>query len=1164
MNSWGAERRSARSLRARAGAEHLLLASEVIAAIAALTKVRATSVREGHSLLDGSQAKLDIDAKHIWYSASLAPSVLPFFLAHEYAHLELNHGGCRGDVRDIDVEVTGREMEAGIEQVQGYSPQERRERAANVFAQELLLPTLILRQWFLDDRLGGTAIAQRVGLDAGLVRRQLLAALLDVASDDAVQDDVDDGPGDQSMGADEVARTMAVSSPDLDDSQAAAAYVDRGPFLLEAGPGTGKTRTLIARILYLLAHGVRPDQIVVLTFSNRAAAEIRDRVDLTAPGAAADLWVGTFHAFGFEILGQYGSRVGLAKQLDVLDPFRALQFLEQNLLRLDLVHYQQLSRPSQPLRDIVRAISRAKDELCDPGDYRGHAERMLIRAQERQDDEAILQAERALEVARVYRFYQDHLDSSRLVDFGDLIARTVKLLRDDTGIRDEIRNRYRYLLVDEYQDVNHASTELVRELAGAGEGLWVVGDPRQAIYRFRGADPSNLSRFTEHFPTARRSALRFNYRSRPAIVEVVSGLAGVMRAADGSVPEPWKATRTDTRGEVSVGVAATFEGEIASVAAAIQRHRAAKVPFRDQAVLCRTHTILGRVAEALRAAGIPTQYFGNLFEREETRDMQALLSLVGEADGASLVRVAAFPEYAIPTADVTRLIDEAGVCAMAFPQALSLASTLPDLSPEGRSGLVRLAAHLEDIPFAIGPSGFLSRYLLDVSQYVASLARDSDIEATISRSALLAFLDVVHGYERVYRTPDLPAKDVARLKSDFLRHVRDLQVYGEERQYRQPPELPDGVDAVRVMTMHASKGLEFPVVYLPYLGGRYMPQPKQADECPPPDGMVVNPMSDNETDELNVFFVALSRAEDAVCLSRAELYGDAPSKASKFLLHIQHWLPQKVDGPPWWPSPANSSMPVANAATNVRRELFGDRELETYIRCPRQYYYDRVLRLEGRFGGTASLRFHRSIHRTLRWVERLHTGPAGQALAIAEVHDQLEAIWAETGPVMHPYEPLYRAEARRMVMLAADWLHQRAGTFEEALLEIPVGDARVRFRPHQIERTGVSEATIRRIRTGRVTKNARDDDRDALYIAAAGQIEGRVDAETMYLGGQEVRIEPITLSSKKLATRIDHYREAIQGIRDGAFPARPNSRECPGCPFFFICPVPEPYRSPGD
>ncbi len=642
----------------------------------------------------------------------------------------------------------------------------------------------------------------------------------------------------------------------------------------------------------------------------------------------------------------------------------------------------------------------------------------------------------------------------------------------------------------------------------------------------------------------------------------MSGLAGVMKAADGSVPEPWQSTRVDTRGEIGLGIAATFEDEMAGIVAAIRQYQAAKVPFRDQAVLCRTHTILGRVAGALKAAGIPTQYFGNLFEREETRDMLALLSLAAEADGVSLIRVATLPEYAIPAADVAQLLDAAGDRAMAFPQALSLTSTLQDLSAEGRAGLERLADHLGDVPFTTGPWGFLSRYLLEVSQYLASLARDASVEGAISRSALLAFLDVVHGYERANRTPDLPGRDVAQLKSGFLKHVRDLQVYGEERQYRQPPDLPDGVDAVRVMTMHASKGLEFPVVYLPYLGGQYIPQPRQSDDCPPPDGMVANPVSDNDTDELNVFFVAVSRAQDALLLSRAERYGDASSNASKFLAHVQPWLPRKADSSPWWLSQADPPMPRSGTGANLGRDLFGDRELETYIRCPRQYYYDRVLRLEGRFGGTASLRFHRSIQRTLRWVEGVHTGPAGQAPANAEVLDQLDAIWAETGPVTHPYEPLYRTEARRMVLLAAGWLHQRAGTFEEVTLEIPVGDAQVRFRPHQVERIGTSDARIRRIRTGRVPRKAPDDDRDALYMLGTGQIGGRVDAEAMYLGGAEVKIEPINLSPKKRATRIEHYREAIEGIRAGEFPARPSSRQCPGCPFLFICPAPEPPTLP--
>ena len=213
-------------------------------------------------------------------------------------------------------------------------------------------------------------------------------------------------------------------------------------------------------------------------------------------------------------------------------------------------------------------------------------------------------AEKAVEVARVYKAYQDALDREHLLDFGDLIYKSVSLLRTHVDVRDTLRSTYRHVLVDEYQDVNRASGLFLKEVAGAGAGLWVVGDTRQAIYRFRGAAPANMRRFGEDFPGAKTKSLRYNYRSQPAIVDVFAGLAPNMRASLGGPSfVGWEPKRPDSGGRVLMEVADDLAAEADGMAKEIERQRASGIPYSQQAILCRSHTNLGRVGSRARRSG---------------------------------------------------------------------------------------------------------------------------------------------------------------------------------------------------------------------------------------------------------------------------------------------------------------------------------------------------------------------------------------------------------------------------------------------------------------------------------------------------------------------------------------------------------------------------------
>jgi len=1130
MSHWDDLRKQARAYRAAALAEAggEVSATALLAAADRLTGFERIGLPGGDTLLDGGEAALDLDYERIWFNRDVDPRLADFYQAHEYAHLWLHReqSACREP--DLDTEAIEEPVPLGVQRVEGYGPEERREREANVFAREFLLPTDELRDWYVTEGLDTTAIADRVGLPNGMVLHHLARALLtpEIAAGSFIMSDA------------------ATPERPLDPSQEEAAHASRGPLLLEAGPGTGKTRTLVGRIVFLLQRGVPPSAILALTFSNRAAEEMRERVARAEPVAAPLIWMGTFHAFGLELLRKYGIRLGLPPRPNVLDPADAVALLERVLTNLELEHYQNLYEPTIHLRDILSAISRAKDELIDPADYTALAERMRANATSETEIEA---AEKALEVARVYAYYQTLLDHEHLLDFGDLIFKAVHLLRTNSDIRDELRRTYRHVLVDEYQDVNRASGLLLREIAGAGAGLWVVGDARQAIYRFRGAAPANMRLFPRDFPGAKVKSLGRNYRSQPMIVDVFAGLAPTMRAAQGGPPfTRWEPDRLADGGRLLMEVADDLTAEGNGLAREIERQRMAGVPYREQAVLCRSHTYLGKIAAQLEQAGVPVLYLGDLFERPEVRDMLALLALACDPDGRGLVRVARFPEYQIPLADVRTLLEFARERNVPFPRAIELAQEAEALSARSKAGFALLERHLDGLCYGSRPWTLLARYLFDRSDYLRLVLADASVAGQQRRLALYQFLQFAHEHRSA--APGESPNPKRRL----LHYVRRLEIFGEEKQLRQVPGWADGIDAVRLLTVHASKGLEFRAVYLPALGQGIFPARRQAPPCPPPVGMLDSGDVHQEEEEC-LFFVALSRARDVLCLSRARRYGSQNSNPSNLVLAITGLLPARPDGLVTWPSVAPAPTPEDDPPPAF--VPFEAETLDVYIRCPRQFFYEFVLGLSGKREDSAYVQFQNCVYRVLRWMadERANNQPADVAAALT----RLTQVWAEQGPRDHAYEALYRRSAEAMVLRAAGRPIRSRGPAVRPEWEVQLPHGRVRFKPDHVEALEDGSEVVERLRTGRRSSSELNKDIYSLYQVAAREASPQVlrRVQVRYLSTDHV--EPVNLSQRTIDTRLGHYDAAIVGILREQFPPQPSDRVCPRCPHYFICPVAE-------
>ncbi|HLM61420.1 MAG TPA: UvrD-helicase domain-containing protein, partial [Pyrinomonadaceae bacterium] len=618
--------------------------------------------------LSGALAILEDDC--VYFNNHLKRWYKTFCIAHEVGHHRLHHQSVHCTQNEIqDFEGEG-DSNSATEKIVGYGAGDRREREANLFALELLLPCDVLRGLFLEENLNAHQISDITQMPIEVVAGQLARALL-VPNAETKKPETE------------------TEKHQLNASQKRAAETTKCPTLVYAGPGTGKTQTLTTRINHLIEQGIEPKRILALTFSNKAAEEMRERIGRINEAAAAQMSVMTFHAYGLDILRAFWVEAELDPRSNLLDKIDALLHLEKNLNHLQLEHYQSLHEPTQNLTAILGAISRAKDELCAPEEYRVLGEKMLTEAKLSDNEEIVLKAEKVLETARIYEFYQKYLIEEKLLDFGDLVYRAVRLLQENESVKREVRGRYDAILVDEFQDVNRACGVLLKEIAGEGRGLWTVGDLQQSIYRWRGASPANIELFGVDFPDAETVSLETNYRSRKEVVDLFAHFAGRMKTTDDKSYNAWEAFRgaagTENLSAVKVEIADSLHAEAANVAANIQKYHARGLQYKDCAVICRTHAQLNKFAKVLSEKGIPIFYLGELFERDEVRDLLALLDLKVSPGGHSLIRVAQFPEYKIPLSDARKIIAAQKENKQTFSEVVGSEEFFDQFSEEGKT-----------------------------------------------------------------------------------------------------------------------------------------------------------------------------------------------------------------------------------------------------------------------------------------------------------------------------------------------------------------------------------------------------------------------------------------------------------------------------------------------
>ena len=658
----------------------------------------------------------------------------------------------------------------------------------------------------------------------------------------------------------ERAETIAELVAGLNPPQRQAVEHRGGPLLIVAGAGSGKTRVLTRRIAHLLATGdAKPGEILAITFTNKAAAEMRERVEAAVGARARVMWVSTFHSACVRILRRESDKLGLKSNFSIYDQADSVRLV--TLVARDLG----LDAKRMPPRGLLNKISGLKNELVDSDTFRSRAVN---------DTE--------LTLADVYATYQQRLALAQAVDFDDLIGHTVALLEGFPDVAEHYRRRFRHILVDEYQDTNHAQYRLIAELVGRpGESdapgrvppgeLVVVGDSDQSIYAFRGATVRNIVEFSSDFPNARQIVLDQNYRSTQTILSAANAV--IARNTDRQAKKLW----TDAgQGEPIVGYVADSEhDEAAFVGNEIDRLSDAGQAAPGQvAVFYRTNAQSRALEEVFIRIGLPYKVVGGtrFYERREVRDVLAYLRLVANpADDVSLRRILNVPKRGIGDIAEAHVADFATGERITFGEALRRAAEIPGLAPRSATAIAGFVQILDDLTAVVdsgAPPDELMRALLERSGYLAELSESTDPQDEVRVENLLEFEAVAAEFTREAEQADAGPATLA----DFLERVALVA---------DADEIPEGEDhegVVTLMTLHTAKGLEFPVVFLTGMEDGIFPHMRA----------MTDPFELSE--ERRLAYVGITRARERLYLTRAitrSAWG-SPSynPASRFLADI--------------------------------------------------------------------------------------------------------------------------------------------------------------------------------------------------------------------------------------------------------------------------------------
>jgi len=788
----------------------------------------------------------------------------------------------------------------------------------------------------------------------------------------------------------------------LNKNQLEAVRYLRGPLLIIAGAGTGKTTVITEKVKYLIQKGMaKPSEILALTFTEKAAKEMQDRVDLALPYGYVEMWISTFHSFCDKILRMECFNIGLDPSFKLMTQAESVQFIRDNLFEFELEYFMPLGNPTKFISELLQHFSRLKDEDIDPDTYLA-----WVKSKDKKNlkEDERLDIVKYKELALAYKKYEELKAIKGFMDFGDLIVNTLKLFRKRPNILSEYKKVFKYILVDEFQDTNIAQYELLKLLAPPNKNpkLTVVGDDSQSIYKFRGAAVSNILYFKKDYKTAKTVILTQNYRSGQKILDCAYRLIQYNNPDTLEVKlgvSKNLSSLRDINGEVFFIHEDRVENEAEAVAREVKKLvlDEKKYRFKDIAVLVRANNHSESFLRAFSRYGIPYQFLGpgRLFKQPEIVDLISYLKVLYNVDDSvSFFRLLSADFFDLDPKDLVRIANFAKARSLSLFQALEeLDDIFISNATRAKLGRIKeiIESHLKLIKKET--AGQILYYFLRDSEILTKLLNPDSPSAERKAANISKFFDQLKTYEIDHEDATVfKVVDWLDLASEFGESPLAAEVDWDE------------VNAVNILTVHSAKGLEFPVVFLVNLVSQRFPTSERREKIPIPDELIKEVLPEGDyhiQEERRLFYVGMTRAEDLLYLTAADYYGEGKreKRLSPFIFEalgeesilqekkIQSTQLSFLDYQP------KSAQEEVKGKSLLHIDFLTYSQIETFETCPLHYKLEYIVKIPK--PPSASRSFGSSIHETLKeFYQRVKRGEKASEKLILEI---LQRKWRSIG-----------------------------------------------------------------------------------------------------------------------------------------------------------------------
>jgi len=800
----------------------------------------------------------------------------------------------------------------------------------------------------------------------------------------------------------------------LNREQKEAVIYGEGPLMVVAGAGTGKTTVLTNRIVYLIERkNVKPEEILALTFTEKAAQEMQDRVEGLLPFGYYDFWISTFHSFADKILKTHGLAIGIPTDYKLLEQTGSWIMVRKNFGKFNfLKEYRPLGNPTKFIHALISHFNHCKTEGIYPEHYREYAETLKVSFDDiplkknkkkkisENNEEELKLAERARieELAMAYETYQQLLLDNSCLDFGDLINYAIKLLEKKPEVLEKLRKQFKYVLIDEFQDTNWVQYDLVKKIASPRNNINVFADDDQSIFSFQGASFNNVLRFKKDFPESKDVVLVQNYRSPQNVLDLayqfiqynnpnrlefqLNEIAEIKQRAEERGVDLKSFKKIDKRlispskkeGIIELLSFETADEEITGVVSKIWeiKEMDSKVGFSDFAILTRTNESATHFSRAMDRAGMPYQFYSSkgLYTHPLILDMISYFKvLIDFYDSGSFYRILRMLPLDLPPEDVAKITQYSSKKGLPVFEAIQQDELLDTISQSNKKKLEDLILYIR------------KHYRLSREKNVAEVFVNMLEDIGYSKSLSAPTEENLHNWEVIYQFYErIKNFENTHIDGKLVSFVEQMQMEldsGEEGNFK--ISLDDSFDSVKIMTVHSAKGLEFDYVFLTNLVHRKFPSDQKKEPIEIPEKLVKEVLPEGDAhiqEERRLFYVGLTRAKKGLFLTWASDYGGKIlKKPSRFLLESKMISEEALEKQKLTRMGGNSfgknfcfklESNETIKSDNLKRFLpdhFSFSQLASFENCPLQYKFMHILKIPTK--GKSNFSFGKSIHNSL-------------------------------------------------------------------------------------------------------------------------------------------------------------------------------------------------------